>query len=122
MRGRGLMSMRASDFGHARGVGEPYRPRGRCAGEIATTGAGCGAWQSRSAALGVSATALRGCGAERVGDVLPVAQPWAGPRQMQHDAPHRGLHPDAELDELLTQGADLGATVGGARGALRSSW
>jgi hypothetical protein len=117
LRGRGLMSTRAIDVGYARGAAERYRARGLRAGEISTTGAGRGSWQSRSAALGVSPTALRGGGAERVSDVLPVTQAWTGRRQMQHDAPHRGLHPDAELQELFTQGPDLGATVAGARGA-----
>jgi hypothetical protein len=32
-----------------------------------------------------------------------------GSWQMQHDAPHRGLYPGAELQEVLAQSADLGA-------------
>ena len=35
---------------------------------------------------------------------------------MQHDAPHRGLYPGAELHEVFAQGADLGGSEGGARG------
>lgn len=79
-------------------------------------GAGRGAWQSRLAVQGVSPTALRGCGAERVGDVRPVAQAWAARRQMQDDTPHRGLYPDTEFHELFAQGADLRPPIGGARG------
>ena len=38
-----------------------------------------------------------------------------GRRQIQHDAPSRGLHPGAELQELSAQGAHLSPTEGRAR-------
>jgi hypothetical protein len=58
-------------------------------------------------------SATRG-GAERAGDELPVLQVREGRRQMHHDAPRRGLHPGAELQELFAQGAYLSPTEGGA--------
>jgi hypothetical protein len=42
---------------------------------------------------GVDPTALCGRSAEVVGDDLPVVAVQAGSWQVQHDAPHRGLHP-----------------------------
>ena len=50
---------------------------------------------------GVGATALGRRSAEASGDDLPVVAVDAGSGQVQHDAPHRGLDPGAELHEVF---------------------
>src|SRR5450631_266503 len=70
-----------------------------------------------AAVRGVSPTALCRRGAEISGDDLPVVAVQAGGWQVQHDAPHRRVYPGAEFQEVFAQGADLGGSEGGARGA-----
>src|ERR1035438_10809616 len=70
----------------------------------------------RSIERGVSPTTLCGRSTESFGDDLPVIAMQAGGGQMQHDAPHGGLHPSAEFHALFAQGADLGRPKGGAGG------
>jgi hypothetical protein len=65
----------------------------------------------------VSPTALCGRSAEAWGDALPVITGSVGGWQVQHDAQHRRLHADVELQEVFAQSAELAGSEGGARGA-----
>lgn len=62
-----------------------------------------------------AALALRrgidGSRAEWGSDPLPVATIEAGGRQMQHQAAHRGLDPQPELQQPLVQRTHLGVAV-----------
>src|SRR5487761_188025 len=60
---------------------------------------------------------LRRYRANGTGDAQPVGEVGKGLRQVQHDAPHGTLDPDAKLQEPLTQGADLGSRTLAAAGA-----
>lgn len=71
---------------------------------------------------GLSPTGLCGRSAETLGDDLPVAVMDADGGQMQHDAPHRGLHPGAELHQMLAQGIDLGRAEAVRAARRRNSW
>src|SRR5712691_6869600 len=47
--------------------------------------------------------------ADGAGELTPGPEPREARRQVQHDAAHRALHPDGELDQPLAQRGDLGA-------------
>src|SRR5713101_2587978 len=72
----------------------------------------------RSSVERISPTASAGC-ADRAREVLPRRAPGKGRRQVQHDAAHRALDPDGELEQPLPQRGDLGVRAGrAARAAL----
>ena|ERR1700730_9305744 len=111
------MSMRCDDFVVRADAVVRFSPPVRCRRRILATGV---RRESRAIMMhgnGVSPTALCGRSAEALGDDLPVVAVDAGGGQMQHDAPHRGLDPGAELHQMFAQGADLGGSEGGTRGA-----
>src|SRR5207253_3680175 len=57
--------------------------------------------------------------ADGAGELAPGPEPREARRQVQHDAAHRALHPDGELDQPLAQRGDLRVRTGGApRAAL----
>src|SRR3989454_12150005 len=49
--------------------------------------------------------------------LTPGPEPWEGRGQGQHNAGHRALDPDGELDQPLAQRGDLRIRAGGAAGA-----
>jgi hypothetical protein len=109
--------MRGGDFGARAEVVARFSPSVRRRRVILAT-ALRREWRAMiSAKRVVSPTALCGRGTEACGDDLPVVAVDVGSGQMQHDAPHRGLDPGAELHQMFAQGADLGRAEGGARGA-----
>src|ERR1700690_52811 len=109
------MSMRGGDFAVRMGAAvrcSPLRLRRR---GILATGVRRESCAIRLSGSSLSPTGLCGGSAETSGDDLPVAAVDAGGGQMQHNAPHRGLNPGAELHQMLAQGVDLGRAEGGAR-------
>src|ERR1017187_320952 len=110
------MSMRGGDLGARTDAVCRFSPSVRRRRGILATGVRCESRAIMATERGASPTALCGRGAEASGDDLPVVAVDAGSGQMQHDAPHRGLDPGAELHQMFTQGVDLGRSEGGARG------
>ncbi len=108
--------MRDGDFGTAMGVGVGSSVSVVRERKISTMGVPRELRTLIRAERSVSPTALCGRGAAASGDDLPVVAVNAGSGRVQHDAPHRGLDPGAELREVFAQGVDLGAAEGGARG------
>ena len=66
--------------------------------------------------------ALRGRSAQVSGDDLPVVAVDAGGGQMQHDAPHRGLDPGAELHQMFAQGLTWAERKAVRAARRRNSW
>jgi len=58
-----------------------------------------------------------GSRADRPRELPPRGEPRADRGQVQHDAAHRVLDPDGELDQPLAQRGDLRVRTGGAAGA-----
>ena len=110
------MSMRDGEVGAALDVGIGFSMWGVRECEISAMGVPREPRTLMRAERSVSPPALCGRSAEVAGDDLPVVAVNAGSRQVQHDAPHRGVYPGAEFQEVFTQGADLGASVSGTRG------
>lgn len=109
--------MRVGGFGAAMDTGIGFPMRGVRERAISAMGVRREARTLIQAESSVSPTALCGRSAEVSGDALPVLAVNAGGGQVQHDAPYRGVDPGAQLQEVFTQRADLGAAVGGARGS-----
>jgi hypothetical protein len=114
---RGMMSMRGIDVQSVTSLGVGFSRLLVHEGVILATGVGRESREINRTERVVDPTALCGRSAEACGDNLPVVAVDAGSGQMQHDAPHRGLDPGAELHEMFAQGADLGGSEGGARSA-----
>src|SRR5260370_32809331 len=55
--------------------------------------------------------------ADGAGELAPGPEPREARRQVQHDAAHRALDPDGELDQPFAQRGDLRVRTGGAAGA-----
>ena len=108
--------MRGGDFGVLTDAMVRFAPSVRRRRGILATGVRRESREVNRTKRVVNPTALCGRSAEASGDDLPVVTVDAGSGQMQHDAPHRGLDPGAELHQMFAQGADLGRSEGGARG------
>src|ERR1039457_3794897 len=105
---RGLMSMRGGDFAAMANAGRSFCAVSVGAGEISSTSVRREPRKRIPTVRDVCPAALCGSGTEASGDDLPVVAVDAGGGQVQHDAPHRGLHPGAQLHEVFAQGAHLG--------------
>src|ERR1017187_8718474 len=101
------MSMRGIDFGAVAEFGVGFSTSSVRKGVIFATGVRRESRTCHPTERGVSPTALCGRGAEACGDDLPVVAVDARGRQVQHDAPRRGLHPGAELPEMFVEPAPL---------------
>src|ERR1022692_3542580 len=99
------MSMRGIDFGAVAELGVGLSTSPVRDGVILATGVRRESRKFHPTERGVSPTALCGRRAEACGDDLPVVAVDARSGQVQHDAPHRGLHPGAELHEMFAQRA-----------------
>jgi hypothetical protein len=108
--------MDGGDFGGALGVGDRLSIAVRGRRVISATGVRPELFRRWSMERGVRPTALCGRSAEVAGDDQPVVAVQGGSGQMQHDAPHRSLHPRAEFHQMFAQGADLSGPEGGPGG------
>jgi Putative transposase len=108
--------MDGGDFGGALGVGDRLSIAVRGRRVISATGVRPELFRRRSMERGVRPMALCGRSAEIAGDDQPVVAVQVGGGQMQHDAPHRSLHPRAEFHQMFAQGADLSGPEGGPGG------
>src|ERR1017187_3870431 len=111
------MWMRGGDFAAIANGGRSFSSAWVGAGKISGTAVRRESRKRIPTVRCVRPTVLCGGGAETSGDDLPVVAVDAGGRQVQNDAPHRGLHPGAQLHEVFAQGAHLGRSEGRARGA-----
>jgi hypothetical protein len=66
---------------------------------------------------GLRPTALCGRSIEVAGDDLPVVAVQTSGWQVQHDTPHRGLHPSAEFHQVFAQDVDLSGSEDRTRGS-----
>jgi hypothetical protein len=103
--------MRSDDFAADIGAGHRFSTAVAGGHKIVATGVRSESRRIHSSTSGVGPRALRGCGAETCGDELPGIAVRAAHRQVQHDAPHRGLDPGAEFHEVFAQGVDSGGSV-----------
>src|SRR5712691_3313971 len=101
---RGVLSTLQDDFGAALREMGPYALG---AARVATLKKAAALTPVPRSSVERSSPTASGRRADRAGEVLPGRAPGKGRRQVQHDAAHRALDPDGELEQPLAQRSDL---------------
>ena len=116
------MSMHDGDFGAAMTADRRFSPATVSGHLIVATGVRRRSHATDRTEFCGGLRALRGRGAEIAGDGLAIVAVDEAGRQVQHDAPHRGLDSGTELHEMFSQRADLGERKAVRAARSRHSW